>query len=1094
MPRFPTEQASVGLNPGSTPQVRTGAEAIGAGMQSLGQGLSEAAIGLHHFEKNQASAQAFDLNQRHDLLREQIQTAWQDYQKTAPANGTGVKDGFMAVVKPLQDSFMNDVPANLKPQYQVRMAVDAEQAGQTASAGEFKLRQNWDNQQIGENISKAQGRLAADPSQQSYDTAMADLDHSIDLAPSLTPQQREFMKKGAREAAQTARAQGLFPTREAMSQAMGIPTAQSRANANGSPDATWQAMLQKENVTGDPAAKSSAGALGIAQVLPGTARDMAKKLGIPGLDQMSDQQLHSYFAAHPDVNHQIGRAYFDEQLAKYGGDQAAAVIAYNAGPVRADKWIAAGRNDAVLPKETQDYKAAVLSKSGADAEEEAPENMPDASSSVPNNAKPDTIGLGRYLVAGKGMEHINGMQKPLQQGLQAMFDAAPPEIQQTLRIMSGYRSPERQQQLWDAALKKYGSADAARKWVAPPGNSQHNHGNAADLSFDGAGTTAKLSSAGQAAMQWVHANAGQFGLTFPLGNEPWHVEVAGARGKGGAANVPVSPTGVPVGGDPRFSDIPFDKRQGLVNWAGAQESQNEAIARGNLEPRVQDATASLMTNGRYSGTMPTQGEFVAAYGAQEGSQRYIQFRQIQQVGEQIDGFKSMSPDQIQATVAASRPVGDGPGFAAQQSQYEAVQKAAATTLKMRQEDPAGYIKSTNPQVASLWQSANTPDGYRTALAAMAAAQSKIGIAPQNQKLLPDDFAKQTLDSYKNDALTVQQRMAPVLGAILRTNNPDQQKAIFGQLVKAGLPTTMTGAIEAYSRGDQGAGDRLMSAVMLDPGKLPTDGAVKTADINTAVAAIMAPGQIGNMAYGLQNGNPDNVGRAQDGMEILKRSAQLRIAQGETDATKAVKDAAQDLFGKQRAYSNTFGGMNFSAIIPDGADLGSLSRGMIAMRPQIEAAAANAATQFVREKNIAKGNPTTEAVMAADIKAQTANVMNGGQIINYGRDGFAFLDPYTNKFVPGADGKPLVFKLGDFEAADKAAQAQPQQSQGAPWFLGGAGQTGMNFLPPQAQPPAQTQAPSIPQAKPPAGSMPTSGNDAFQKAKEQFGTENIGGPM
>jgi len=341
-------------------------------------------------------------------------------------------------------------------------------------------------------------------------------------------------------------------------------------------------------------------------------------------------------------------------------------------------------------------------------------------------------------------------------------------------------------------------------------------------------------------------------------------------------------------------------------------------------------------------------------------------------------------------------------------------------------------------------------------------------------------------------LTVQQRMAPVLGAILRTNNPDQQKAIFGQLVKAGLPTTMTGAIEAYSRGDQGAGDRLMSAVMLDPAKLPTDGAVKTADINTAVAAIMAPGQIGNMAYGLQNGNPDNIGRAQDGMEILKRSAQLRVASGETDATKAVKDAAQDLFGKQHAYSNTFGGMNFSAIIPDGADLGSLSRGMIAMRPQIEAAAANAATQFIREKNIAKGNPTTEAVMAADIKAQTSNVMNGGQIINYGRDGFAFLDPYTNKFVPGADGKPLVFKLGDFQAADQAAQQQgsQQQSQGAPWFLGGAGQTGMNFLPPQAAP----KAGAVPQIKAPAAptnGVPTSGSDAFQRARDMIDPSQLG---
>lgn len=90
-------------------------------------------------------------------------------------------------------------------------------------------------------------------------------------------------------------------------------------------------------------------------------------------------------------------------------------------------------------------------------------------------------------------------------------------------ITSGTRTRERQQQLWDAALAKYGSAAAARKWVAPPGTSMHERGLAADLSF------------GPGARDWAHANAGRFGLNFPLGNEPWHAESAGARGGGGAA-------------------------------------------------------------------------------------------------------------------------------------------------------------------------------------------------------------------------------------------------------------------------------------------------------------------------------------------------------------------------------------------------------------------------------------------------------------------------------------------------------------------------------------------------------------------------------
>jgi len=125
---------------------------------------------------------------------------------------------------------------------------------------------------------------------------------------------------------------------------------------------------------------------------------------------------------------------------------------------------------------------------------------------------------------------ITGMQGGFRDGLAAMFQAAPPEIQAQLKIGSGFRSNERQAELFQAAVAKYGSPEAARKWVAPPGNSQHNHGNAADLKFGS-----------DAAREWVHANAGQFGLAFPLSHEPWHVEYAGARG----GNVTVSTQSAP---------------------------------------------------------------------------------------------------------------------------------------------------------------------------------------------------------------------------------------------------------------------------------------------------------------------------------------------------------------------------------------------------------------------------------------------------------------------------------------------------------------------------------------------------------------------
>ena len=137
-----------------------------------------------------------------------------------------------------------------------------------------------------------------------------------------------------------------------------------------------------------------------------------------------------------------------------------------------------------------------------------------------------TAYLSSVLASGKAKSHIEGMADTFASKLAKMIASMPDNLKGSVTINSGYRSVERQQQLWLDALKKYGSPEAARKWVAPPGNSQHNKGNAADLGYGS-----------DAARQWVHANAGNFGLSFPLSNENWHIEDASARSKDTAAEI-----------------------------------------------------------------------------------------------------------------------------------------------------------------------------------------------------------------------------------------------------------------------------------------------------------------------------------------------------------------------------------------------------------------------------------------------------------------------------------------------------------------------------------------------------------------------------
>lgn len=78
-------------------------------------------------------------------------------------------------------------------------------------------------------------------------------------------------------------------------------------------------------------ARSGAGALGLLQLLPGTARAMAGKAGLP----YSPARL----TGDAGYNATLGAAYLDEQLARFDGSYVLTFAGYNAGPSRARQWM-----------------------------------------------------------------------------------------------------------------------------------------------------------------------------------------------------------------------------------------------------------------------------------------------------------------------------------------------------------------------------------------------------------------------------------------------------------------------------------------------------------------------------------------------------------------------------------------------------------------------------------------------------------------------------------------------------------------------------------------------------------------------------------
>lgn len=77
--------------------------------------------------------------------------------------------------------------------------------------------------------------------------------------------------------------------------------------------------------------ESHAGARGIMQLMPGTAREQSGKLGM--------QYLSADLTGSPSYNIQLGDAYFARMMSYYGGAFPLAVGAYNAGPGRVNQWL-----------------------------------------------------------------------------------------------------------------------------------------------------------------------------------------------------------------------------------------------------------------------------------------------------------------------------------------------------------------------------------------------------------------------------------------------------------------------------------------------------------------------------------------------------------------------------------------------------------------------------------------------------------------------------------------------------------------------------------------------------------------------------------
>lgn len=109
-----------------------------------------------------------------------------------------------------------------------------------------------------------------------------------------------------------------------------FPTLLSRMkNVNGE-WALIHGIIRQESAF-DTAAQSPAGARGLMQLMPATAKETAGKLGV-------SHQL-DWLVSRPEHNIQLGNYYIKAMLSRFDNSYPLAIAAYNAGPGRVNQWL-----------------------------------------------------------------------------------------------------------------------------------------------------------------------------------------------------------------------------------------------------------------------------------------------------------------------------------------------------------------------------------------------------------------------------------------------------------------------------------------------------------------------------------------------------------------------------------------------------------------------------------------------------------------------------------------------------------------------------------------------------------------------------------
>ncbi len=366
MARIPVATPQAGIRQvslqGTGQQFRGGVadtSAIGRGLQAVGEGIGAVNVAI---DRKQNQQEDFLAKRRFIEFQTSQTQRLREMERDAEPGAFGLTQSAQEEYQKAANEFARTLPERLRGEYDVRLADAESSVVLRADTFQQKARTEFYTNSINDGLTSLRDQVIE--GELSYEEAVEQGQSLIASSDIPAIDRDNFIRSWDRDAAAALWRQEFNQDPDGAIAAAGGGTPAQRIAYQT--NRLVGAVIQAES-GGNPDAVSPVGAAGIMQVMPGTAKDIAREIKDPDFPSDGTDEEIRTFLKNPENGKRYGEYYLQKQIDAFDGDVEAALIAYNAGPGNARKWLNAGRDYSALPKrsETEPYVQKIMGNLGA---------------------------------------------------------------------------------------------------------------------------------------------------------------------------------------------------------------------------------------------------------------------------------------------------------------------------------------------------------------------------------------------------------------------------------------------------------------------------------------------------------------------------------------------------------------------------------------------------------------------------------------------------------------------------------------------------------------------------------------------------------